>query len=246
MRKFLFLRWVLLPMALSMALLTTACGGDEPEPPEPIETPTPDEPTPDEPTPDEPTPDEPTPDVSKYYTPEESEFYGMWRVCWEKIDWYRCFNNKWSYTESDIYDGPTSWHSWYGWPYYLGILKDTRGYLYSIWESLAIGDFDNLVSLVEQKGSIKYSDFEVILTDGVLSGNSASYIEWHPNVKNDVDMLLFFSASGNVWERWKITQFDGESFTASPAHYDFPKREDGSNYCFTTYKFVRYVPQTNY
>lgn len=59
-------------------------------------------------------------------------------------------------------------------------------------------------------------------------------------------MLLFFSASGNVWERWKITQFDGESFTASLAYYDFPKREDGSNYCFTTYKFVRYVPQTNY
>lgn len=239
MRKFLFLKWGLLPLTLSLALLTTGCGGDdsEPEPPEPIEKPTPEEPTPEEPTPDEPTPDEP----SNYYTPEESEFYGTWRVCWEKVERYRCFNGKWSLYQTDIYEAPDEFHKWYGWPYYLGFLKDAGGYLCAIWDLSAINDFDNLVSLVEQKGSTKYS-YEVVLADGSLSGNSMFRVNWYPEANAGVGMLVFKSGKTVMW-RWKITQFDGESFMVSPAHYDFDKPEDGAIDFFWSYRFVRYTPQ---
>lgn len=235
-----------MPLAVSLALLTAGCGGDdsEPELPEPIETPTPD--NPDQPTPDEPKPDEPTPDKPeepKYHTPEECEFLCSWKVCWEKIDWYRCMNGKWSYYESDIYDAPASYHKWYGWPYHLAFLKDAYGYLCAIWNTSAVVDLDNLVKLVEEKGSINYND-EVILTDGVLRGSHMFHTKWYPEANKDVDMLVFMSGKTVMW-RWKITQFDGESFTASPAHYDFPKAEDGSIHCFTTYKFKRFVPETN-
>lgn len=241
MRKFLFLKWALLLPALSLALLTSSCGGDdsEPEPPEPIEKPTPDDPTPDEP--EEPTPDEPVPDAPKYYTPEESEFHGAWKVCWEKVETYKCFNGRWSLYETEIYEAPDQFHKWNGWPYHLGFLEDAYGYLCAIWDTSAIADLDNLVSLVGQKGSTKYS-YEVILTDGGLSGNSMFHVKWYPEANKDVDMLVFMSGKTVMW-RWKITKFDGESFMVSPAFYDFDKPEDGAIDFFWSYKFERYTPQ---
>lgn len=238
MHKFMLLRRWLLPVFIVMAMLTTGCGDDEPEtePSQPIENLNPDDSTTDEPKPDEPNPDEPEPEPSNYYTPEQSEFYGLWRVYWEKVEWFRCFNGKWSPYKTEITDNQEELNKEYGWPYNIGFLQDSFGYFCVTWDWKAIADFDNLVNLVEQKGSAKYE--YMTLTDGSLSGGDMFRVKWYPEANTDVDMLVFMSGKSVMW-RWKITQFDGESFMATPAHYDFDKPEDGAIDIFKSYKFER-------
>lgn len=249
MKQSLSLKWACAPLATALILLATGCGGDEPEPaPEtPPETEQPGPETPENPdTPDEPEkpaePDQPaTPDgdKTKYHVPEENEFLGPWRVYWQKCETWRYFYGKWTKTEEEIEDEAYI-QKQSGFPYFIAFVRDAWDQNRIIWGSgPAAIYYNDVLKLVAEKGSGHFEGLYV--EDGLFSGDAMQWI-WYPEANTDVSMIVLKSGK-NVSYRWKITQFDGDSFTVSPAFYDFPKGEDGDIHFFYTRKYRRFVPQ---
>lgn len=247
MKQSLSLKWACAPLATALILLATGCGGDEPEPaPEtPPETEQPGPETPENPdTPDEPEkpeepdqPDTPDGDKTKYHVPEENEFLGQWVVYWQKCENWQCFYGKWV-KRGDEFTNEADIRS--GFPYQIAFLHDAQGHNRMIWGSwVAIAHYEDILKLVAEKGSGHFDGLYV--NDGQFSGDAMQWT-WYPEANTDVGMIVVSSGKTNM-HRWKITQFDGDSFTASPAHYDFPKAEEGNTASFYTRKYKRYVPK---
>lgn len=230
--------------------MTTSCGNDDPDAPDqeeqvpstPQQPDTPDKPdNPDNPdTPDDPSQNDPNEDDnSKYFTPTEKDFLGAWRAYWVKMETYKCHDNKWSLSETEILDENTAGASdFWGWARYIGFINDDLNPNKLLWEyGAAYLDVINQAIANKESWSMEYG---IVLDKGKITGGNYYNWIWYPDANTNVSMLVL-KDSKDVQYRWKITQFDGESFTSSPAFYDdFPSNKEGDQKTFYTYKYRRY------
>ncbi len=219
----------------------TACGNDEPEAPQDLpneEQPGQNEPEeqPEDPVtpPDEPT--EPEGDASKYHIPEEAEFLGTWMVYWEKCETWTCMGGEWKLRETEITEEADLNED--GWPYFIGFLHDAWEQNRMIWGSWPVGDFNEILDIIANKGDKKIGN--LIIERGLLAGDTYRWI-WEPDASNDHHMMILKNGN-DVAHRWEISQFDGESFTVSPPFNDLPRPQEGLTTYSWTRKYKKYTP----
>lgn len=252
MRKRLNLFWnafLILSMILSFSCITVSCGNDEPDEAEPPyqETPKPEEPDqpnePDEPEePENPeTPDDKDPpegDTSKYFTPTEKDFLGAWKAYWAKRETYKCSAGKWKLSETEVFTSDNIGY-FSNWAKTIAFLDDNLNRQKLLWDDAA-SHLTTILSAIENRESwIMW--YNIQLENGVIKGGNVYDWTWYPKANTDVSMIVL-SGGKNVQHRWKITQFDGESFTSSPPFYDdFPSYKDGDMKTFYTFKYRRFT-----
>lgn len=252
MRKKFYFSWnVFLIIALTVALssVVVSCGKDEPDkpdvPPE-TETPVPDEPSqPDEPSdpgepeePDNPSNQEPPEgDSSNYFTPTATDFLGAWRAYWVKKETYKCKNGKWSLSETEIYSDNIG--TLQNWAKIIAFIDDDLNGKKLIWDYTA-SHYSTIIEAINNRDSW-IMNYDIALENGVITGGNYYNWTWYPNVNEGVSMIVLNSGK-TVQHRWKISQFDGDSFTSSPPFYDdFPSNKEGDLKNFYTYKYRRFT-----
>lgn len=174
---------------------------------------------------------------SQYYLPEDSDFMASWQVYWEESEYWNYTNGTWKKVSTRITDENTLDRSWDGWPYYITFLQESNGNHRLIWGySAAIGKLSQILDAIENKGDIKVDN--LYIDNGVLSGDVYHWI-WYSHSEM---IVLKNVSSGTIAHQWKISHFDGESFTVSPV-YDFPNPNQMSTKYFYTRKYRKYQPK---
>lgn len=178
-------------------------------------------------------PEPPAGNESKYFIPSEEDFMGRWQAYWQKKEIYWAKGGKWEKTDTEILEGNAN-SSW-GWAYKIAFLNDKYGQFRLIWGD-AVSRLEDIV-LALQNGE-ETTIANVVLDGGLFMANYYK-CEWYENAGNDVSMIVLKDHKNTVQYRWKVSQFDGDTFTVTPAHYDFPSYKEGTMTIFNSYKFKK-------
>lgn len=177
-----------------------------------------------------------------YYIPSKDELYGAWKCYWDKCETYTLRNGSWKRTSTEIRDesqiASDQFKNYSTFPYQMGLLKDAYGDR-MIW-GWSVDKLDEINSNILNKVDTTISDVQI--SYGGLSGNVYKW-SYYEDMGERKPMLVIEIFKNN-YKRWDISEFDGDSFLATPSFYDRPSsvKVEGDWSVFYSYRFRRYEP----